>query len=80
MSHSGDCGYDVYCHVRNPFKVFRNIGEQGKAISEKEVIVKLYGNENYAKLFELKESSCGVYFKKYLKQQAKVGPVVLLQI
>ena len=70
-------GFDVYCHVRNPYQVYQNISEQGKAISEKEVRIKLDVNEGYAKLSELKKHFCGVYFKRYFEKEANDGPVVL---
>ena len=80
MSHQGVCGYDVYCHVRNPDQVYQNIEKQSKEISEKNVGIKLYGNEDSAKLSNLKKHSCKKYFERYFEEQAKAGPVVLPQI
>ena len=82
MKHRGVGKYDVYCHVRNPHKVYRNIGEQGKAISE--ILVKIkkgFGEgevkEDFDKLSRLKEGLCGVYFKRYFEREAKQAPVIL---
>ena len=77
VSHQGVRGYDVYCHVRNPDQVYKNIEKQSKEISKKEVKIKLACREDCSKLSELKESLCGDYFKRYFEQEAKQGPVVL---
>ena len=82
MRHRGVGKYDVYCHVRNPHKVYQNIGEQSKAISEKLVKIKKgFGEgeakEDFGKLSRLKERLCGVYFKRYFKREAKQAPVIL---
>ena len=82
MGHRGVGKYDVYCHVRNPHKVYQNIDKQRKAISGKLVKIKKgFGNgerkEDIDKVSNLKETLCGVYFKRYFERDAKQGPLIL---
>ena len=77
MSHQGFDDYDVWCHVKNPHQVFGNIDKLSIEILNQKVKKKLAGREGSAKLSELKKSLCGDYFKRYFKQEAKQGPVIL---
>ena len=80
MDHRGVRGCGTYCHIANANVVFKNIDKWRKAISGKEVKVKLHDKEDFCTLFELKENLCLDYFKRYFEKLAKKGPVVLPQI
>ena len=80
VGHLGIRGYDIYCHIRNAKKVFKNIDKWHKAISAEEVRVKIRDKEDVCTLSELKENLCGDYFKRYFEKLAKEATVVLPQI